>query len=65
MAYTSKFSRDRSRRRRQTLWRSTLWLLGAAALIGLGYSAYQTGTLLAEARVREIDGRLAEQTARL
>ncbi len=65
MAYTSKFSRDRSRRRRQAMWRGTLWLLGAAVLGGLGYSAYQTGTLLAEARVRELDARLVELSGRL
>lgn len=65
MAYTSKFSRDRSRRRRQALWRGTLWLLGAGVLAGLGYSAYQTGTVLAEARVRDLDARLVELSGRL
>ena len=65
MAYTSKFSRDRSRRRRHLFWRSVLWLAGAVALFGLGYSAYQTGSLLAEARVRDLEARLAEQSARL
>ena len=65
MAFTSKISRDRSRRRRQFMWRASLWLAGIGVLGGLGYSAYQTGTMLAEARVVELERNLVTVTAQL
>ncbi len=65
MAFTSKLSRDRSRRRRQFMGRATLWLLGLGVLGGLGYSAYQTGTMLAESRVVELERSLVTLSAQL
>ncbi len=65
MAFTSKISRDRSRRRRQFMGRATLWLAGIGVLGGLGYSAYQTGTMLAESRVVELERNLVTVTAQL
>lgn len=65
MAFTSKISRDRSRRRRQFMGRATLWLAGIGVLGGLGYSAYQTGTMLAESRVVELERNLVTLTAQL
>ncbi len=65
MPYTSGFRRERSRRRRQFLRRTASWLLGLAVLVGLGYSAYQTGTILAESRVTDLAGRVNELTAQL
>ncbi len=65
MAFTSKISRDRSRRRRQFLGRASLWLLAIGVLGGLGYSAYQTGTMLAESRVGELERNLVSLTAQL
>ena len=65
MTFTSKISRDRSRRRRQFLGRATLWLLGVGMLGGLGYSAYQTGTMLAESRVGELERGVVALTGQL
>jgi hypothetical protein len=65
MAFTSKISRDRSRRRRQFMSRAFMWMLGLGALGGLGYSAYQTGTMLAESRVVELERSLVVLTGQL
>jgi hypothetical protein len=48
-------SRERARKRRQFMWRSTLVLLSLGALYGLGYSAYQTGTELARVELRGLE----------
>jgi hypothetical protein len=47
------------------LWRVALPLLIALGLFALGYSAYQSGTLLAEARVRELNRRIDELSGQL
>ena len=47
MSYKSGFSRQRSRRQRQILTRFGLWLVVAAVFIGIGYSSYRSGALLA------------------
>ena len=65
MAYGSRFRRERSQRRRRLLWRVTLPLLIALGLFGLGYSAYQSGTMLAEARVRELNRRIDDLSGQL
>ncbi len=65
MAYGSRIRRERSLRRRRLLWRVTLPLLVALGLFGLGYSAYQSGTMLAEARVRELNRRIDDLSSQL
>ena len=65
MAYTSGIRRERSRQRRRFAWRAVVWLLVAAGFIALGYAAYQTGTLLAQAQVSELDRRVVDLTAQL
>lgn len=65
MAYRSGISRERSRKRRQLLWRATIWLAVAGVLGALGWSAYQTGSLLAESRVMELDRRVRDLSAQL
>ena len=65
MAYGSRIRRERSQRRRRLLWRATLPLLIAVALVVLGYSAYQSGTILAEARVRELSRRIDDLSGQL
>jgi hypothetical protein len=57
MAIRSSASRDRARRRRQFLFRITLWLLAAGVFVALGYSSYRTGSVLAE---REVIAQRAE-----
>jgi hypothetical protein len=47
------------------LWRAALPLLIAFGLFGLGYSAYQSGTMLAEARVRELNRRIDDLSSQL
>lgn len=63
MAYRSGIQRERARRRRQFIWRASLWLAVAAGIAALGWSAYQTGTVLAEARVTELLGQVSKLTA--
>ncbi len=65
MAYGSRFRRERSLRRRRLLWRVTLPVLIGFGLFGLGYSAYQSGTMLAEARVRELSRRIDDLSSQL
>jgi len=65
MAYGSRIRRERSQRRRRLLWRVTMPLVIAAALFALGYSAYQSGTMLAEARVRELSHRIDDLSGQL
>jgi hypothetical protein len=65
MAYGSRIRRERSLRRRRLLWRGSLPLLIALGLFGLGYSAYQSGTILAEARVRELSRRIDDISGQL
>jgi hypothetical protein len=65
MAYTSGISRERSRRRRRSMRRLSVWLLVAAGLGALGYSAYQTGTVLAESRVTELERKVGDLTTQL
>ncbi len=43
--------------------RAFVWLLVAAGIAALGWSAYQTGTVLAESRVTELTARVSELTA--
>ena len=57
MAIRSSASRDRARRRRQFLFRITLWLFAVGVFIALGYSSYLTGSALAE---REVIAQRAE-----
>jgi hypothetical protein len=65
MATRSRLRRERSLRRRHLIWRAAIPLLAAAGLVGLGYSAYQTGTLLAESRVTELNRQLNDLTSQL
>ena len=65
MAYGSRIRRERSLRRRRMLWRAALPLLIGLGLFGLGWSAYQSGTLLAEARVRELNRRIDDLSSQL
>jgi hypothetical protein len=51
MAIRSGASRARARRRRQFLYRITLWLFAAGVFVAIGYSSYQTGNALAEREV--------------
>jgi hypothetical protein len=55
MAYKSGFSRQRSRRRRQILLRLALWLVVAVVLVGIGYTSYRSGILLARMEVRGLE----------
>jgi hypothetical protein len=57
MAIRSAFQRERSRRRRRFLGRSVLFLCAVGLLVGLAYSAYQTGTELALLRVKDLETR--------
>lgn len=65
MAYTSGPRRERSRRRRRLMWRASMWLLVAAVFVALGYTAYQTGSVLAASKVTELTGRVTDLTAQL
>lgn len=65
MAYGKQFSRERNRRRRQFAWRAGISLLVAGGLVGLGYSAYQTGSLLAQSRVSGLSSKVADLTNQL
>lgn len=65
MAYGSRVRRERSLRRRRLMWRVSIWLLMAVGLVGLGYSAYQTGTVLAASRVTELSRRVSDLTTQL
>jgi len=47
------------------MWRASICLLVAAGFVGLGYSAYRTGTMLAESRVTELARRVSALTAQL
>ena len=57
MAIRSGVSRERARRRRQFLFRLTLWLFAAGVFVAIGYSSYLTGSALAE---REVAAQRAE-----
>jgi hypothetical protein len=63
MAYKSGIRRERARRRQRFIWRAMVWLLVAAGVGALGWSAYQTGTVLAESRVTELLGQVSTLTA--
>jgi hypothetical protein len=65
MAYGSRIRRERSLRRRRLLWRAAWPLLIALGLVALGYSAYQSGTMLAEGRVRELSRRIDDLSGQL
>jgi len=65
MAYGSRIRRERSLRRRRVLWRSAFPLLIALGLFGLGYSAYQSGTMLAQARVSQLTRRIDDLSGQL
>jgi hypothetical protein len=62
MSYKSGFSRQRSRRRRQILTRFGLWLVVAAVFIGIGYSSYRSGALLARMEVRGLEDDITRLT---
>jgi hypothetical protein len=51
MAYRKGMSRERLRRRSKAAWRAVLWLVVAGVIGGIGYSSYQTGSLLARQEV--------------
>jgi hypothetical protein len=51
MAIRSGISRERARRRRQFLFRLTLWLFAACVFVAIGYSSYLTGSALAKRAV--------------
>ena len=63
MVYTSGIRRERSRRRKQLIWRMSVGLFVAAGLLFLGYSAYQTGAILAQSRVTELARDVSDLTA--
>ena len=42
-----------------------MWLLVAAVFVALGYTAYQTGSVLAASKVTELTGRVTDLTAQL
>lgn len=71
MAYRRGMSRERLRRRSKATWRAVLWLAVALVIGGIGYSSYQTGSLLARqevvAQARQVaalERQLAEAQAR-
>ncbi len=45
------------------MWRATVWLFIAGCIGALGWSAYQTGSVLAESRVTGLLGQVATLTA--
>ena len=55
MALRSGFARQRARRRRQMLGRAALWAGVAAIFIGIGYSSYRSGTMLARLEVSGLE----------
>jgi hypothetical protein len=57
MAYQNRFARERRRRRALLITKTSLALAVAAGLVGLGYSAYLTGTELAFLRVGDLESR--------
>ena len=59
MAIRSGFSRQRSRRRRALLLKLVLWVVVAAIFVGIGYSSYRSGTLLARMEVRGLEDEIA------
>jgi len=65
VAYGQRVRRERNRRRKQFLWRISIFLLAAGGLVGLGYSAYQTGTLLAASRVTDLEHKVADLSSQL
>ena len=65
MAYGKRISRERSRRRRQILLRVAMFVLIAGGLVGLGYSAYQTGTVLAQSQVTALSSKVTDLTNQL
>lgn len=59
MAYRSGFSHQRSRRRRQLWGRAALWLGIGLIFVGIGYSSYRSGALLARMEVRGLEDEIA------
>jgi regulator of replication initiation timing len=65
MAYRSGFSRQRSRRRRQLLSRFALWLLGAGVFVGIGYSSYRSGVVLARMELQGLEDDIVRLTSQV
>lgn len=65
MAYRSGFSRQRSRRRRQLVARTALWLGIGAVFAGIGYSSYRSGVLLARMEVRGLEDEIARLSSQV
>ncbi len=55
MVTRSGFSRQRTRHRRQFWGRAILWFGIAAVFVGIGYSSYRSGTLLARMEVSGLE----------
>jgi hypothetical protein len=65
MAYRSGISRERSRRRRRLLGRAVLVLAGVAVFVGIGYSAFLSGSKLAMLQVADLKAEIARQAQQL
>lgn len=64
MAYRSSMSRERTRQRRRFMWRATGWLVVAGIVGAIGYSSYQTGSVLARQEVTTLQQDIARLTGR-
>lgn len=65
MAYRSGFSRQRARQRRQMLARAALWLGAASVFVGIGYSSYQSGIMLARMEVTGLEEDIKRLTSQV
>jgi hypothetical protein len=65
MAYRSGISRERRRRRQRLLGRAVLVLAAVAVFVGIGYSAFLSGSKLAMLQVADLKAEIARQTKQL